>query len=251
MSDKLMIPENARVKVYWDDKPENYSRESKLKVRNYFATKYGVAKNSINVIYRPVKIGKNGEIIEISGAGIDNIMDRNYQVELMRDWHKREEKDIDFKRLLDLDKKVNGSLTTENEILSNRSWNLKWMYIDNFLSFGDSNYISFGNLNGLNIVNSEPPNQGGKTTFSVDAIKFLLYGRTTKTDKNEQIFNHFRDKDSLIVRGMLEIGVDEIIIERKLTRTSKKSGGWTVVNKLNFYSLILPHPLKFFMLEYA
>ena len=238
MSDKLMISENAKVKVYWDDKPENYSRESKLKVRNYFATKYGVTKNSINVIYRPVKVGKNGEIIEISGAGIDNIMDRNYQVELMREWHKREEKDIDFKRLLDLDKKVNGSLTTENEILSNRSWNLKWVYIDNFLSFGDSNYISFGNLNGLNIVNSEPPNQGGKTTFSVDAIKFLLYGRTTKTDKNEQIFNHFRDKNNLVVRGMLEIGIDEIIIERKLTRTTKKSGGWTVVNKLNFYKIL-------------
>jgi DNA repair exonuclease SbcCD ATPase subunit len=238
MEDKLMIPEYAKLKVYWDDRPENYSREAKLKVRNYFSKKYGINKYNINVIYRPVKIGKNGEVIEISGAGIDNIMDKNYQIELMKEWYKREGKTIDFKRLLDLDKKVNGSLTIEYEVLNHRSWELKWLFIDNFLCFGENNFASFGNLNGLNIVTSEPPNQGGKTTFSVDAVKFLLYGRTTKTDKNEQIFNTYRDNNKLVVRGMLEIEGEETIIERKLTRTAKKSGGWTVINKVNYYKVL-------------
>lgn len=238
MNNKIKVSQYAKLKIYWDDKPENYSRESKLKIRNYFASKYGIDKGSINVIYRPVKIGKNGEVIEINGAGIDNIMDKNYQVSLMKQWYDREGKTIDFNRLVDLDNKVNGSLDGEFDVVTHRSWELKWMFIDNFLSFGEKNYISFSKLSGLNIVTSEPPNQGGKTNFTVDSIKFLLYGRTTKTDKNEDIFNTFTDKDTLVVRGMLEIDGEELIIERKLSRTAKKSGGWTVVNKVNYYTML-------------
>ena len=213
VSKNIQIPEYAKLKVYWDDKPENYSRESKLKVRNYFAKKYGVEKNNINVVYRPIKIGKDGEVIEITGAGVDNIMDRNYQVELMKEWCKREGKDVDFSRLLALDSKVNGSLDSDFETLNHRAWKLKRLYIDNFLSFGDSNFISLGNLNGLNVINSEPSNQGGKTTLSVDAIKFLLYGKTSKTEKNEQIFNIFTEKNTIEVRGLLEIEGGEVIVE--------------------------------------
>tara|TARA_R110000796_G_scaffold252137_1_gene385326 strand:- start:21832 stop:24180 length:2349 start_codon:yes stop_codon:yes gene_type:complete len=238
MNNKIVVPEYARVKVYWDDKPENYSRQAKLDVRNYFSKKYGVSKDTINVVYRPVKIGKNGEVIEISGAGIENILDRNYQLELMKEWFKREGKTIDFKRITDLDKKVNDALDNQSEIVNNRSWILKWMYIDNFLCFGEKNFVSLGALNGLNIITSEPANQGGKTTFSVDAIKFLLFGRTTKTEKNEQIFNTYTDKDALVVRGMLEIEGQETIIERKLSRTAKKSGGWNVTNKVNYYKIL-------------
>jgi len=238
MTNTIQIPEYAKIKVYWDDKPENYSREAKLKVRNYFAKKYGLEKLNINIIYRPVKIGKDGEIIEITGAGIDNIMDRNYQVELMREWFKREGKTVDFARILDLDRKVNGSLSADAEVLNHRSWELKWLFIDNFLCYGDDNFISFSNLKGLNIVNSEPSNQGGKTTFSVDAIKFLLYGRTTKTDKNDQIFNSFRDKNTLVVRGLLEIEGREVIIQRKLSHSEKRSGGYTVTNKVSYYKLL-------------
>lgn len=238
MTNILAIPEYAKVKVYWDDKPENYSRQAKLKVRNYFSDKYGINKANVNVVYRPIKIGKNGEVIEIDGAGVDNILDKGYQVQLMKEWCKREEKDVDFKRLMDLDSKVNGSLEDQGEIKTHRSWSLKWLFIDNFLSFGEKNFVSFGGLKGLNIVNSEPANQGGKTVFTVDAIKFLLFGKTTKTDKNEQIFNTFTDKNELTVRGMLDIEGEEMIIERVLTRKAKRNGDWNVTNSVNYYRLL-------------
>jgi len=238
MNNTIQIPEYAKIKVYWDDKPENYSREAKLHVRNYFAKKYGVNKNDINVIYRPVKVGKNGEVIEITGAGTDNIMDKNYQVELMKEWFTRENKTVDFKRLMALDTKVNGSLDIDYDLSSHRKWNLKWIMIDNFLSFGEKNFVSLEKLNGLNVVNSEPENQGGKTNLTIDSIKFLLYGKTTKTDTNSEVFNTYTDKDKLMVRGLLDIEGDEVIIERKLSRTAKKSGGWTVVNKVNYYEIL-------------
>lgn len=234
----IIIPEYAKVKVYWSDRPENYSREAKLEVRDYFANKYNINKNNINVVYQPVKIGNGGEVIEISGAGIENILDKNYQLELMKEWFKREAKTIDFKRIIDLDSKVNELLENNVEVSDNKHWSLKWLFIDNFLCFGEKNFISFNNLNGLNIVTSEPPNQGGKTTFSVDAIKFLLFGKTTKTDKNEEIFNTFTDKNELIVRGMLDIGGFDTIIERKLIRRAKRNGGWNITNNVSYYRLL-------------
>jgi len=234
----LHVSEYAKLKVYWDDKPEDYSREAKLKIRNYFAKKYGVDKYAINVIYTPVRIGEDGEVIQITGAGVDNIMDLNYQVELMKTWYKREGKTVNFDRLMDLDKKVNGSLNIDHEVASHRSWDLKWLFIDNFLCFGEKNYVSFSRLRGLNVVNSIPENQGGKTTLTVDAIKFLLYGRTTKTDKNEQIFNTYTENNNLTLRGMLVIDGEELIIERKLHRTAKRDGGWTVISKVKYYRIL-------------
>ena len=234
----LKIPVNAKINVYWDDKPENYSKENKVTVRNHFAQKYGVSKTNINVVYRPVKINKKGETVEISGAGIENIMDTGYQRELFKEWLTREDKDIDFTRLCKLDDRINAELNIDTSDTAHKSWSLKWMMLNGFLCFGENNYVSFANLNGLTIVNSYPENQGGKTTFSVDAFKFLLYGKTTKTDKNEQIFNQYWDNNELVVRGMLTLEDKDIIIERLLTRKAKRNGDWNITNKLNFYEIL-------------
>jgi len=235
---KTQISPYSKVKVYWDDRPENYSKEAKTKVRNYFANKYGVNKNNITVIYRPVKYTDKGEVIEINGANIENIMDVNYQRALMKELITRDGKNVDFDRIVALDDKVNGELNIDLNQTQHKTWSLKWLMVDNFLSFGDKNYIPFSKIKGLTIVNSVPANQGGKTTLTIDAIKFLLHGTTTKTDKNEQIFNTFSGKNELVVRGMIEINGEEIIIERKMKRSPKKGEGWTVVNKVNYYKLL-------------
>jgi DNA repair exonuclease SbcCD ATPase subunit len=110
--------------------------------------------------------------------------------------------------------------------------------INNFLSFGEENYLPFNKLKGLTVVNSMPANTGGKTSLTIDSLKFLLHGSTTKTDKNEEIFNQYSDKNELVVRGMLELGGEEVVIERKMKRTAKKGGGWSVTNKVNYYKLL-------------
>jgi DNA repair exonuclease SbcCD ATPase subunit len=235
---KIQISPYAKIKVVWDDRPENYSKEAKNKVRNYFANKYGVNKNNITVIYRPVKYNDKGDAIEISGANIENIMDVNYQRALMKEVIARDNKVVDFNRIIALDDKVNGELNVDLTQSQHKSWSVKWIMIDNFLSFGEANYLPFSKLKGLTVVNSVPANQGGKTTLTIDAIKFLLHGTTTKTDKNEQIFNSFSGKNELVVRGMIEIEGEEVIIERKMKRGAKKGEGWNITNKVNYYKLL-------------
>jgi len=237
-TETLRISPYSKIKVYWDDRPENYSKEAKNRICNHFAKKYGVNKSNIDVIYRPVRFTETGDAIEVNGATIENIMDINYQRELMREWVKREDKKVEFDRILKLDDKVNGELNLENDSIQHNSWSIKWLMINNFLSFGEENYLPFSKLRGLNVVNSLPANQGGKTTLTIDSLKFLLHGNTTKTDKNEEIFNQYSDKNDLVVRGMIEIAGEELIIERKMRRSAKKGGGWTVTNKVNYYKLL-------------
>lgn len=236
--DKMVLSTYGKVRVFWYDRPENYSKESKIKIRNHFANKYGILKNNINVVYQPVRLNKNGELIVIADAKIENIMDINYQRALMKECLVRDNKTIDFDRIIALDDKVNSDINVDQSVSQHKSWSIKWLMLDNFLSFGQENYVSFSKLKGLTVVNSIPSNQGGKTTLTIDAIKFLLHGTTTKTDKNEEIFNTFSNKNELIVKGMLDIDGEEIIIERKMNRTAKKTGGWTVVNKLKYYELL-------------
>jgi len=235
---KTLVSPYSKIKVYWDDRPENYSKEAKTKVRNYFANKYGVQKNNINVVYRPVKFNAKGDAIEITGAGIENIMDVNYQRALMKEVITRDGKQVDFDRIIALDDKVNGELNIDLTASQHRTWSIKWLFINNFLSFGEDNYIPFNKLNGLTVVNSVPANQGGKTTFTIDAIKYLLHGTTSKTNTNDQIFNTYSDKNVLVVRGMIDIEGDETIIERKMTRSPKKTGGWNITNKVSYYKIL-------------
>lgn len=51
---KILSP-NTKIKVVWSDRPENYSKEAKNKIKNHFASKYGVLKNNITVNYQAVK----------------------------------------------------------------------------------------------------------------------------------------------------------------------------------------------------
>jgi DNA repair exonuclease SbcCD ATPase subunit len=237
-ANSTLISPYSKVKVYWDDQPHNYSKEAKNKIRNQIASKYGVQKNNITIVYRPVRFNASGDAIEITGAGIENIMDVNYQRALMKELITREGKNVDFNRIVALDDKVNGELNVDLTQAAHRSWSIKWVMIDNFLSFGESNYVPFSKMKGLTVVNSIPANQGGKTTLTIDAIKFLLHGNTTKTDTNEQIFNTYSDKNELVVRGMIDIEGEETIIERKMRRSAKKGGGWTVTNRVNYYRIL-------------
>jgi len=159
--DKALSP-YGRIKVYWNDRPENYSRSNRNSIRNKFAKKYGIDKDKIKVVYRPVKMDNKGNLVKLEGVKIDNIGDVNYQRKLFKEWLERENKDVDFDQLMRLDDKVNSELDADAILGNNRKWEFEWVMVDNFLSFGDKNYFPINKFNGLTTVTSTPPNQGGK-----------------------------------------------------------------------------------------
>lgn len=169
--DKIMLSPHSKVKIYWDDIPTNYSKKAKKRVQNYFAKKYGINSSNINVVYRPVKYNAKGDAIEITGAGIENIMDVSYQRALMKEVIARDGKIVDFDRIIALDNVVNGELNVDLTTSQHRAWSIKWLMIDNFLSFGADNYVPFSKMKGLTVVNSVPANQGGKCIRSNTNIK--------------------------------------------------------------------------------
>jgi hypothetical protein len=161
--DKELTYNNTKIKVYWDDVPENYSKEAKRRIQKDISKKYKTKLENIKVEFRPVRKSDTGEMIKIDGASIDNILDYNYQRELFKEWLQREGKDVDFDRLVSLDNRVNSELDSSIESLYNtKKWGIKWISINNFLSFGEGNHFPVDKYKGLTVVNSIPENQGGK-----------------------------------------------------------------------------------------
>ena len=235
----LEVPVNAQIRVDWQDYPENRTLETTNRVKTYFSEKYGIPKTSIKLNFIPILKNNAGKVVDLSDGLIDNIMDNAYQRSLFSEWLKLNEVSVDFDRLCRLDEKVEEILINrEEEDIRYRRWCIKNLWLDNFLSFGNGNNVDYQNLLGLTIVNSQPENQGGKTIFTIDALLFLFFGKTTKTDVTSEVFNMFTDEDNVVVGGQIDIDGEEYIIERKLNRKLSKSGEYKVSSSLEFYHIL-------------
>lgn len=235
MTNKVKIPENASLRVFWEDKAENYTQQKRKKVESYFRGKYNVKK--VNVIFKPTKINEETGEVEIDIS--ENIMDDNYQKKLFASWLSLTNHEVEWERLLALNTKVQEKLTQERDIdYRHRSWKIKKIEFDNFLSFGEGNMVDYEKLNGITVISSTPPNFGGKTILCLDLILFLLFNTTTRTSKTIEIFNRHSDKDRVRVKGYLIIDNEEYSIERGIIRKKTKKGDWTVKTELRFQKIM-------------
>ena len=225
--DKL---ENPFIKVTWDDIPENFTQERIKRVRSYFQNKY----NSKNVTVLTRAIDRN------SGNELDidldqNVMDTTYQRNLMSQFVMANDMGVDINLIKRLDDKVNAKIADEVEIDTKyKRVYVKKIKFSNFLSFGDNNVLDVEKLGGITVIDSNPPNFGGKSVLAVDLILFLFFNTTTKTSKAIDIFNRFRKVNEVFVQGEVEIDGGEYIIVRKIKRKKTKKGEWSVSTSLEF-----------------
>jgi len=213
------------IKVVWQDTPENFTQERISRVKSYFRKKYNT--DRVNVITK-VQGFQQGETQTINA---ENITDTEYQKKLSKEFLNEQKLKISWDKFLRLDKRVESELSNEDNFM-NKKWSIKSIEFSNFLSFGEDNKIDFTKYNGITSVDSNPSNFGGKTTLTVDLLLFLFFNTTTKSQKNEDIFNRFTDKDRVLVSGVVEIDGDEYLIERGLTRSKTRKGTWSVKNRL-------------------
>ena len=225
--DKL---ENPYVQVVWEDSPENFTQEKLKNVKHYFQKKYNTT--SVNVI---TKLKKSEEVQDNVDVSF-NIMDENFQHELIKTILESKGQGNLYDDVLKIDSAVNNKMIAEQEeVGSFKKWYIKTIEFSNFLSYGENQKLNFEKLGGITVIESDPPNFGGKTVLSVDLLLFLFFNTTTKTNKAEEVFNRYSDRDKVSVRGEIVIDGEDYIIVRELERKKSKSGDWNVKTELDFF----------------
>jgi len=231
-----MITEKTKIRVIWEDSPENYTKEGESKIKNYYKEQYPT--KNIQVVFKPKGIKQKDKEINLDIS--QSIVDTNYQRQLFKQWMEVNKSEIDYDLILRLDEKVNAKLQSEVELPEQfKKWKIKKVEFDNFLSYGDGNILDYTNLRGGVIVSGQPKNQTGKTTLLTDLLLFLFFNQTTKTGKVSEIFNIYRPECDIVkVVGEIEIDGQDYKIERILERKKKRNGqDYNVTQKLNFYKL--------------
>ena len=228
---ELETLENPYVQIVWEDVPENVTQERIKSVKQYFQKKYNTT--NVNVITKVRNVDETSvQSVDVS----TNIMDKNYQVELVKSYLRSKGYDEHIEKVLELDSAVeNRILSTSEEVGSFKKWYIKKIEFSNFLSYGEDQVLDFEKCNGITVIESNPPNFGGKTVLTVDLLMFLFFNTTTKTNKAEEIFNRFTNKDKVVVRGEITIDGDDYIIARGIERKKSKSGEWNVKTELDFF----------------
>ena len=243
MSNKVDLTnvENPYIQVVWEDFAENFTQEKIKSVKHYFQKKYN--SNNINVITKTKVSEATNHNVDISF----NILDKNYQLTLVESFLTSKSNQEYSDRILELDRQVDNELIlNQTEVTPFKKWFIKNIEFSNFLSYGENQRLDFDKCDGISVIESNPPNFGGKTVLSVDLLFFLFFNETTKTSKAEEIFNRFTDKNKVSVKGEIVIDGDDYIIERNITRKLSKSGDWTVKTELDFFKKLADGSLQNF-----
>lgn len=233
--------DNPYIQVIWEDYAENFTQEKIKSVRHYFQKKY--VTNNVNVITKT----KTTEEVENNVDISFNILDENYQLDLIKTYLKTKYDESLTDKIVELNSVVDNQLAaTSSDVAPFKRWYIKNIEFSNFLSYGENQKLDFDKCNGINVVESNPPNFGGKTVLTVDLLLFLFFNETTKTSKAEEVFNRFTNRDKVHVKGEIIIDGDEYIIIRNIERKKSKSGDWNVKTELDFFKKLSDGSLQNF-----
>ena len=237
MTKKIDIGQKAKVKIQWNVAQSNYSRELENSMIALMAKKYGIPAK--NIVVEPNYITANNSGV-LSSETVQSIHDPKFQQELMKQYIANNDiKDVDFEEIIKIDSQIN-SLIDYDAYDKGKRYTIKWVKWSNFLSYGPDNYFDFTTLNGLVLLNGEPANKSGKSTFAYDLLHFLLFGKTnTNKAKNlGELFNNYLPEARTInVEGCINIDGEDFIIRRTLTRPAQGKKAKTVTNKVEYYRL--------------
>ena len=243
MAKDLKIGEEGIITIEWNVRPVDYSREKEQNLIEIVSKKYNVPKEHIKIVPNFIKLNTQGEQVALTNDTIQNIQDTKFQQHLFKVF--LDENNIegyDFDEILKIDSQINSLIDYEVYDKSKR-YEIKWIKWSNFLSYGDDNFFDFTQLHGLVLLNGEPANQSGKSTFAYDLLHFLLFGKTTsgKADVLSDIFNRYRPETTDVkVEGCIEIDGEEYIIRRTLNRPAlkKRTAKSKTTQKVEYFKIV-------------
>lgn len=236
LTEEQIYDSNNYIKVIWEDTLDNHSNRKEKEIEKYFQNKYKTTR--VKVIFKPITSKNSDVVVEGTADASELVLDENYQKSLIEQYIKDNNISVSLPHLMKLDGSVNVELENYKEHTNRyKTFKIREIEFSNFLSYGDTNKLTFEDKNGITSVISDPPNYGGKTTLTVDLLLFLFFGTTTKTDKNEEVFNRFTNSDTVEVKGKVDIEGDTYIIKRTITRKKAKDG-YTCKGEVDFYQVL-------------
>ena len=241
---KVELGENSKVKIKWRVLPVDYTHEAEDNIKVKFARKYGISKDNVKV--EPVFImkKKDGTVIPFQNDITSKIQEPEFQRKLFKRYLSDHEiTDCDFDQIIAIDDEINGEINyTLYE--QNKRYSINWIKWSNFMSYGPDNYFDFRSVEGLVLLTSEPANQGGKTTFCLDLLRFLLFGKVTSREDDwvlARVFNkHLPEATEVTVEGCITIDGVDYIIKRTVSRPAlkKRTDKSKVSQKVEYYKLV-------------
>ena len=237
----IEVGSKSKVNIHWNVSPYDYSKEKLNSIIAKASKKYGLPKDRIKVIPEFIMKSDGGDDISITNEIIQNIQEPQFQLKLFQDYLKLNNiTDYDFELIKKIDSEINAQI--DYQVYDKyRRYSIKWIRWDNFLSYGASNYFDFTNIKNLVLLNGEPANQSGKTTFAIDLLHFLLFGKTTKVPTQDKIFNkHIPQSTNVVVEGCITIDGVDYIIKRTLSRPplDKRTDKSKTTQKVEYYKVV-------------
>ena len=233
---KVDIGQNAKVVIRWNTSEQFTTKEEEKNIITVMAKKYGIPAKNISVEKNYIDPSLGDGVL--AGDIVQNVNDPKFMLELMKQYMAAKGiTDVDFEDIVKIDSIVNASIDFSVYDKGKR-YSIKWVKWGNFLSYGPDNYFDFTTLHGLVLLNGEPANKSGKSTFAYDLLHFLLFGKTntSKAKTLGDLFNNYLpDEKTLYVEGCINIEGDDYIIRRTLTRSGKKTK--TVTNKVEYFKV--------------
>lgn len=237
----INVKEKSKIHLHWKVSPYDYNDEKLKSLELKLSTKYGLPKDRVKVIPEFILLDDDGKEVSLNNDVIQNIQDPNFQVKLFADWLKLNNvKDYDFELIKKIDSEINAKIDYQVYDKYKR-YSVKWIRWSNFLCYGPDNYFDFTNLGKLVLLTSEPANQGGKTTFCIDLLKFLLFGSNERYRTQAEFFNkHIPSATSIEVEGCICIDNVDYIIKRTITRPAleRRSAASKTTQKVEYYKIV-------------
>ena len=219
----------------------DYNEQKKNALRKEISEKYGVPLKNVEVNFVPIAVDENGEKISLASDIINNIQDPKFQQQLFGEHIKiREIENVNLEDIIAIDEQVNAFIDFDS-YSKYKTYKFKYVKWKNYLSYGDENYFDFTKLNGLVLLNGQPENQCGKTTFAIDLLRFALFGKAQKSPTLDSVFNiYLPSATEVVVEAGIEIDGVDYVIRRTVTRPalSKRTKKSKAKQKLEYFKLI-------------
>ena len=235
------VKPKSKIHMHWKVSPYDYSKEKLNSLEAAISKKYSIPKDKVKVIPEFIMVNTNGEKVSINEEIIQNIQDPIFQVQLFKEWLELNKiTDCDFDLIKKIDSEINARIDYQVYDKYKR-YSIKWLRWDNFLSYGAGNVFDFTNIGRLALLSSEPANQGGKTTFCIDLIRFLLFGTSTRYRTQAELFNQYiPEATTLTAEGCITIDGVDYVIKRTVSRPSleRRTDKSKTVQKVEYYKII-------------